>query len=138
MITIERRRTSRSRKSFLLMLLDMDNHTQANGSRVSLHKILNTLSLILRETDVTGWYKEQSIIGVMFTEITFDEQGSIPATMMDRVSQTLKRHLSPQQFHQLGISFHLMPAAREERIEAPESYPVVYPGIATGASESSL
>ena len=140
MITIERRRTTRSRKSFLLMLLDLGDHTASKPNRLGLNKILSTLSSMLRETDVTGWYKEDSVVGVMFTEITLDDQGTIPATMMKRVSQTLKGRLTPQQFYQLGISFHLLPEAREHPLPPQETYPVVYPGITAGdsGSESSL
>jgi len=140
MISIERRRTSRSRKSFLLMLVDMGEHTTSRHSKLSLRKILSTLTLMLRETDVTGWYKEDSVVGVMFTEITLDDQRSIPATMMTRVSQTLKRHLTPQQFHQIGISFHLLPEPRDLDITSRDSYSVLYPGVEApnGATESSL
>ena len=140
MISIERRRTSRSRKSFLLMLLDMGDHTTSRNNKVSLRKILSALSLMLRETDVTGWYKEDSVVGVMFTEIALDDQSSIPATMMTRVTQTLKGHLNPQQFHQIGISFHLLPEPLDHDLSSRDSYPAVYPGIATpnGATESSL
>jgi hypothetical protein len=106
LISIERRRTKRSRKSFLLMLLDMGEHS---NSRLGMREVLSTLTGVLRETDVTGWYKEGSVVGILFTEITLDDEGSTAATLMRRVSQALKSRLSPQQFHQIGISFHLIP-----------------------------
>lgn len=139
MISIERRRTKRSQKSFLLMLLDMGEHSASQHHQVSLRKILSTLSLMLRDTDVTGWYKEDSVVGVMFTEITLDDKKAIPATMMSRVSQTLKRHLTPHQFHQIGISFHLFPEAPEHEVAA-SAHPAVFRGVAAanGATETSL
>ncbi len=129
MISIERRRTSRSRKSFVLMLLDMGEHTTSKSNSLSLQKILSTLSLTLRETDVTGWYKEDSVVGVMFTEITLDDRSSIPTTMMNRVSKTLGHHLTPQQFHQIEISFHLLPEARDHDLLSRNSYTAVYSGV---------
>jgi len=57
MISLERKRTERSRKPFLLMLLDTGNHPQPDKNRKVLDKILSALSLSTRETDITGWYK---------------------------------------------------------------------------------
>jgi hypothetical protein len=114
------------------MLLDVGESSSSKSNLNSLKKILSTLSLMLRETDVTGWYKEDSVVGVMFTEITLD-RGSMPATMMTRVSQTLKRHLTPQQFQEIGIAFHLL--AEPPDFPPRDSYPGVYPGV---AAESPL
>ncbi len=138
MISIERRRTARSRKVFLLMLLEMGEHSTSKHNRLSLSKGLSTLSLMLRETDVTGWYKEGSVVGVMFTEITLDEDSSIPATMMNRVSRTLKNHLTPDQFHQIGISFHLLPETEDHGVSSQSPIPAAYPGVsAARAAETS-
>ena len=139
MISIERRRTERSRKTFLLMLLDMGDHATKNNRPV-LHKVLSTLSQMLRETDVAGWYKEDSVVGVMFTEITLDKEKSIPATMMSRVTHTLKSRLTLQQFQQVGISFHLLPEVHNHGVSSHDSIPAIYPGVGStnGATETSL
>ena len=129
MITIERRRTSRSQKSFLLMLLDMGDHVTPRQHKGTLRKILSVLSLMLRETDVTGWYKEDSVVGVMFTEITLDDQNSIPETMMSRVTQTLKSHLPAQQFRQIGLSFHLLPEGQNYDMGKKTVRSTAYPGV---------
>jgi len=140
MISIERRRTERSRKSFLLMLLDAVDHSTSKNNRLILDRVLRSLSQMLRETDVTGWYKEDSVVGVMFTEITLDEEKSIPATMMARVTQNLKNQLTPQQFHQIGISFHLLPEVHNHGVSDHASIPAIYPGVGApdGATETSL
>ncbi len=130
MISLERRRTARSRKSFLLMLVDMGEISAPKQSGLGLRKVSSTLSSILRETDVTGWYKEDSVVGVMFTEINLDDENYIPATMMDRVTQTLKKHLTPHQFHQIGISFHLLPEVRPNEASRRDHHPAVFPGVA--------
>lgn len=141
MMSIERRRTARSRKSFLLMLLDMGEASASRNSRQSLHQVLSTLSRMLRETDVTGWYKEDSVVGVMFTEITLEDESSIPATLMTRVTQMLRSQLTPHQFHQVGISFHLLPETVHHVVSAQEAIPAtMYPGVsaANGATETSF
>lgn len=112
MISLERRRTSRSQKSFLLMLLDVGEGQKSERNRRSLQKMLMVLSRVLRETDITGWYKENSVIGVLLTEVVLDHQ-RVPSIMMERVTETLKAHLSADQFRQLSISFHRLPELRE-------------------------
>jgi len=77
MISLERKRSERSRKPFLLMLLDMGEHLPSEKSRRSLGKILSALSAATRETDVTGWYKDNCVVGVMFTEIADNGQASV-------------------------------------------------------------
>jgi hypothetical protein len=140
MISLERRRTKRSRKSFLLMLLDVGENSNSRSNAVLLRKVLSALSGVLRETDLTGWYKVNSVIGVMFTEINSDNQDSVPATVMARVTKALRDCLTQQQFHQTGISFHLLPEVREPELTAATGHPALYQTTAapSGARESSL
>ena len=128
MILLERRRTTRSRKSFLLLLLEMSKNGASKN--ISLNKnILTALSPITRETDVTGWYKADAVVGVMFTEITSQDLSSTTATIMNRVSKTLKNHLNPQQFAQVNLSFHLLPETQEPAFAPDPSYPAVQTDI---------
>src|ERR1700735_312410 len=67
MIAVERKRTERSKEPFLLMLLEAGNHQTADRREKALHNLLSVLPLSIRETDVIGWYKDQTTVGVMFT-----------------------------------------------------------------------
>jgi lipopolysaccharide/colanic/teichoic acid biosynthesis glycosyltransferase len=130
MISLERKRTERSRKPFLLMLLDMGNGLRSDKNGKALGKILSALSLSTRETDVTGWYKSNSIVGVMFTEFGDEERNSILSTVMNRVSETLRNNLSSQQFGLISISFHLFPEEWNHDIPQRPSNPTLYPDLA--------
>ena len=125
MIAVERKRTERSRQPFLLMLLDAGHCTGANGK--VLGQVLSALSLATRETDVTGWYKTPSIVGVMFTEISIDERGSILSTVMSRVSETLRHSLTLQSFSQIGISMHVFPEDWNQ--DTSQGNPTLYPDL---------
>jgi len=129
MISVERKRTERSRKPFLLMLLDMGDALPSDKNGKALGNILSALSLSTRETDVTGWYKDGSVVGVMFTEIAVDDRGTILSTMMTRVSETLRSNLSSQQFSQISISFHLFPEEWDQDVSERPSNPKLYPEI---------
>src|SRR6202051_409739 len=71
-----------------------------------------------RETDIRGWYKDDAVIGVMFTEIMVDEKNSIISTMLTRIGDMLGKNLSTEQFSQVNISFHLFP--EEWQFDSPE------------------
>ena len=129
MISLERKRTERSRKPFLLMLLDMGDGLRSDNNEKALDKILSALSLSTRETDVTGWYKNNAVVGVMFTEFGADDRNTILTTLMTRVSETLRNNLSSQQFNQISISFHLFPEEWNHDISQRPSNPTLYPDL---------
>jgi exopolysaccharide biosynthesis polyprenyl glycosylphosphotransferase len=128
-ISLERKRTERSRKPFLLMLLDMGNRLRSDKQGKALDKILSALSLSTRETDVTGWYQTNSVVGVMFTEFGLDDRNTILSTMMSRVSETLRSNLSSQQFNLISISFHLFPEEWNHDVPQRPSNPTLYPDL---------
>ena len=129
MISRERRRTERSHKPFLLMLLDMGEEPLAQNGESSLVKILAALSSATRETDGVGWYKKGLVVGVMFTEIDVVEKAHILNTVLARVSTALEDRLSFEQFNQLSISFHWFPEEWGRGVPKRPSNQVLYPDL---------
>jgi lipopolysaccharide/colanic/teichoic acid biosynthesis glycosyltransferase len=128
MVALERRRTERSRKPVLLMLLDVGNCLLFDESGAVLSRIQSALSLTTRDTDLTGWYKTQSVMGVMFTEINPDDDEENFVTMMNRVNQTLRNNLSQEIFSRVGISVHVFPEDWEHA--TLPGHPALYPDLA--------
>jgi lipopolysaccharide/colanic/teichoic acid biosynthesis glycosyltransferase len=134
MISRERRRTERSRKPFLLMLLDLGDRLPVDKNGKVLDQILSALSLTTRETDITGWYGAQSVVGVMFTELGLDDKSSGLTSsgltsMVDRVSETLRSNLTAQQFNQISITCHLFPEDWNHEMPVRQSNPTLYPDL---------
>ncbi len=127
MIALERKRSERSGKPMLLVLLDPGNSRPFDKNEKVLNEILPALAWSTRGTDVTGWYKERSVIGVMFTEISLDDHGAILDTMMNRVSRTLREHLNRQRFSQISISFHVYPEDWDHSTSTGN--PTLYPDL---------
>lgn len=127
MIAIERRRSERSGNPLVLMLLDVGDTPVERGETV-LTSLLSVMSLAGRGTDITGWYIENSVVGVLFTEMKFENHGEILTVMMDRVSQTLKNNLELKKFSRLGITFHVFPEDWDNNTKAgsPELYPDLF------------
>src|SRR5580704_166031 len=127
----ERKRAERSGKPSVLMLIEMETQFPFEKNGESLGKILSVLTSTTRETDVTGWYKDDCVVGVMFTEIMVEEGSSVVATVMDRVSEALRSRLSSRQFNRVSITFHLFPEEGNERIPAMSDNAPLYPDLAT-------
>jgi lipopolysaccharide/colanic/teichoic acid biosynthesis glycosyltransferase len=129
MIALERKRSERSRKPFLLMLVDTGGYAPSERTTKVLSSILTALSVSTRETDVTGWYKHCSVVGVMFTEIGLEDRASVLGTMITRVSETLKSTLNFEQFNQVSLSFHLFPEDWNHEDEKRPTNPRLYPDL---------
>ena len=129
MISIERKRTERSRKPFLLMLLDRGHQNGSKKSAKALNDLVSALVTFTRETDVIGWYEHGTTVGVMFTDLVFDDKSAILSTILTRVSTTLRDHLTFEQFNQVRISFHFFPDEWDHDGDERPSNPILYPDI---------
>lgn len=69
LLRIERKRTSRSKKPFLLALLDFSALEFGKHYGYMLEKMKEMLISCTRETDILGWYENDRIMGVIFTEV---------------------------------------------------------------------
>jgi lipopolysaccharide/colanic/teichoic acid biosynthesis glycosyltransferase len=131
MISIERKRTERSQKPFLLMLLETSNYLDSNKNGKALNKILSALQTSIRETDVAGWYKNHRTIGTLFTGLSINDKNSILGTMLTKVCTTLQDNLTFEQFNQISLSFHLFPDDWEDDTSGRPSNPTLYPDLST-------
>jgi len=129
MLALERKRSERSRKPFVLLLLDMGERLASEKSGKILRKVLSALSLSTRETDISGWYAEDCVVGVVFTEIATEDGTSIPSTIIARVTETLRDNLAPDQFNQLNISFHVFPEDWDYDDDQRPSNLTLYPDL---------
>lgn len=138
MISLERRRTERSRKPFLLMLLDTGEQQPREANTAVLGKILVVLSTSIRETDLAGWYKSNCVLGVMFTEIGLDDRKSIVSTIMGRLSNTLRDDLSFEQFNRMNVSFHVFPEEWDHENPKGPGNSALYPDLSKRAEGMKL
>jgi len=129
MISLERKRSERSRKPFVLMILDMGDQHASENNRQALRKVATALSVTARETDLTGWYVDDCAVGVMFTEIGFADRSATLSTMITRVSNTLRATLLPEEFNQVSISFHVFPEDWDHEADRRPTNPTLYPDL---------
>jgi lipopolysaccharide/colanic/teichoic acid biosynthesis glycosyltransferase len=129
MIILERKRSERSRKPFMLLLLDIGDHLPSEKNGRILAKILSALSASARDTDVTGWYSNDCVVGVMFTEIAIEEGGSTPTTIITRITKALQTNLTLEQFTRVTLSFHVFPEDWDHEDPNGSNNPTLYPDL---------
>jgi len=109
MLHLEQKRTERSRRRFVLMLLESGNLLSGHGRQEALNRILSALCKSTRETDITGWYKEGSVIGTIFTEIGETDGNGVASALLARFTNALASSVSIEQINQIKLSFHVFP-----------------------------
>lgn len=128
-ISLERKRTERSKRPFLLMLLDVENITARDKHGKKVSKILSAISSSTRGTDISGWYKNNAVIGILFTEIGDDPRKGTVGAMLARVKGILYSTLSFEEFNHITISHYIFPEKWDHDVQQRPSHPTLYPDV---------
>lgn len=129
MIAVERKRTERSREPFLLMLLEAGESHCGDRHGRALDRVVDAMRLSTRETDIVGWYKEDTTVGVVFTGLNIEDRNAVLSTILARVSSALRSELTTEQFGQISLSFHFFPDQWESEHSGRPSNPALYPDL---------
>jgi len=109
LLGLERKRTDRSARRFILMLLDLGPLLQYKDNAKAFTEFTDTLSVSTRETDAKGWYKDASVFGVIFTEIGNGDSHAITKVLLNKVTEALWSTLRVEDLNNIRLSFHVYP-----------------------------
>jgi len=110
-LNLERKRTERSRKPFILVLLDLEGARELNGTRHRLiEQVFAAVTSFMRETDVIGWYRNDEVLGVIFTELgkAIDPQTALDS-ISAKVTSALRTEAGPDKSRLIRVSCHVFP-----------------------------
>jgi lipopolysaccharide/colanic/teichoic acid biosynthesis glycosyltransferase len=110
-LELEEKRAERSRRRFILMLLESDTLLKDGTTHDAIYRAIHALVGATRETDVKGWYKADSVVGVIFTELGAAEGHSVANALLSKVTQALSSSLGIEEIHRVSMSFHVYPEA---------------------------
>jgi lipopolysaccharide/colanic/teichoic acid biosynthesis glycosyltransferase len=128
MISHERKRSERSQRPFALLLIDTGRNRPGDKQGRVLLDMLSALQAATRETDFTGWYTTNSVVGVMFTEIILDNN-AVLSTILSRIGALLSERLENDQFSRIKFSFHVFPDDWDSQDPDRPSNPTLYPDL---------
>ena len=118
MLTLERRRAERSRKPFVLMLLDTHAVPKHGNGATFIEDLKSVVSGATRETDLIGWYEEGAVLAVIFTEINLEGNSPITEVLHSKVVSALHENLDHRLAPKLVITVHLFPESWDhERLD---------------------
>ena len=106
MLCFERKRAERSGKKFFLLLLNAQQAIGTSRQAAVFRGIIRATDLSRRETDLAGWYRDNAILGIIFTELgDLDEEAAI-GTLLDKVHRALAAKMSPRDLQYVEVSLH--------------------------------
>ncbi|MGC8490563.1 MAG: sugar transferase [Syntrophobacteraceae bacterium] len=135
---LERKRSERSRRPFLVMLLSLEGIAGDGKGGDIVTRVFSCLAATKRETDVMGWYRQGGVAGVIFTEISGACDRSLSESIVKRTMANLELKLSPEEVEKSHISFCYFPEKNGQQVvSAPLT---LYPDIRKrlGAHKKSL
>jgi hypothetical protein len=109
LLAVERKKSERSRRPFLLMLVGLE-HLGPEEKGEAARQIALSLLSTTRETDVKGWYKSSSMIGIIFTDPNPENDITCFQDMIfEKVCGDIKRMIGLDQCNRLEIELHVFP-----------------------------
>jgi exopolysaccharide biosynthesis polyprenyl glycosylphosphotransferase len=128
-LCLERKRAERSRKTFVLMLLEAVQPFGNGNEDHALDKTVSAIYSSIRETDLAGWYKVNLAIGVIFTELGPAGKEAILTALRVKATAALRSNLSADELNRIRVSFHCFPDDAEDDDTAVPLAPL-YPDLA--------
>jgi lipopolysaccharide/colanic/teichoic acid biosynthesis glycosyltransferase len=107
LLRLERRRTERSGKQFMLVLVSSDDFLTESGGML-INDVVAAISSSTRETDVLGWYEQDVRLGLLMTEIGQADAATIK-TIIQKISLAVQNAVSPEKYCKLTLMFRVFP-----------------------------
>src|SRR5262245_44325970 len=124
-LCFERKRTDRSQRPFLLLLLELRiGLRNQQWWRHLVKNVIQSLQSCARQTDMIGWYKHHTVIGVIFTELRHDEPPI--GIILERINAALRARLTSEQIDAVTLSIYLYPQ-QDTGASDTSTYTKLYP-----------
>jgi len=136
-LSLERKRSERSRQRFVLMLVHIGRPLQNGRGDTVRGVIAETLARSTRETDSRGWYQQDGVIGIICTEVGAGDLASIVNALHSRISGAFRQRLKLEQMNEIHISFHVFPEDRKLDLDQPADRRL-YPDLAAPDNKARL
>jgi lipopolysaccharide/colanic/teichoic acid biosynthesis glycosyltransferase len=138
LLTRERRRAERSRKPFVLMLLELHAlHARSVGASFS-ERVSSAIAGATRETDLTGWYEEGRILAVIFADLNVEKNVPVAELLRSKIETVLRDSLGTKVAAEIVITTHIFPESwNQDGTERPADLKL-YPDLSEKGSKKRL
>jgi lipopolysaccharide/colanic/teichoic acid biosynthesis glycosyltransferase len=129
MLCLERRRAERAQRRFVLMLVDVKRAIGNGQQDRTISKISAALTNATRETDILGWYQQNSLIGVIGTELGDGAPKVVQERLLGKIRTCFESALGKQKTSEILVSFHFFPEEYSEGDTDHSANIALYPDI---------
>jgi lipopolysaccharide/colanic/teichoic acid biosynthesis glycosyltransferase len=138
-LRLERKRTERSGKPFLLMLLNVEEIVGSHDKEPLLFEAASSLFAAAREVDIKGWYEHDRIMAIIFAEISGIHE-KVTRKIFTKVYQALCRRIGVEMANKVRISMHVFPETEEGSVggNGGSFDPNLYPDLSPGRSSKEF
>ncbi len=111
LVAVERKRTARSNRPFVLLLLDFKKEQGGEGEIApsTATKLFAGLERALRETDFVGWYRHGRVVGAVLTHFEDRAMTQIARVVSDRLHSELRRELPAESLRRIQVRAYRRP-----------------------------
>lgn len=136
----ERKRSERSRKNFVLMLIRQRTTAVSNGSSdcAALQVVTTALSRLVRDTDVLGWFAQNAVVGTIFSELGAGEISAAVRSIKVKVLAAIDLVLPQSEAAKLEISLYSYPQNWQPGDEDSTLRPELYPDLLDAMQQRSV
>jgi hypothetical protein len=105
MLNLEQKRSERSQKQFLLILIDIQRLVMTENTNDTVTKFIQVLNWVSRDTDIKGWYETNKAIGIVYTGISFVSIKSV----VEKVKIEIANTFDVDQAAAIDVAHYLLP-----------------------------
>jgi hypothetical protein len=109
-LTLEGKRALRSHKPLVLMIVELENGGAPAQSDEIVGIVGTGLNDCVRESDICGLLKKDTLIGVILTEVEAEKIGSAQLVVAQKTRERLAALLSLELANRITITFRIFPA----------------------------
>ena len=128
-LCLERKRAERSNKKFLLLLLDVEDGTSIEDREEIEKGIIKAADAVRRDTDPAGWYKSDSILGIIFTELGALDDTETINRLVNRTREALHIYMCSAKAKHVQVAAHLFTDKLKESGSKTSGNPALYPDL---------
>jgi lipopolysaccharide/colanic/teichoic acid biosynthesis glycosyltransferase len=129
MLCLDRKRAERSGKKLALILLDAEDAGATGRKAEILNGLIKAANVARRETDPAGWYKQNAILGIIFTELGPIDAGTAINKLSDKVREGLVLNLKPEDLKHVYLTIHVFADDSDDHGSSISANPTFYPDL---------
>lgn len=128
-LSIERKRTERSGKPFLLVLLNGESVFGSAAVDQAITRVENALCSAVGEIDLVGWYSTKTCLGAIIPELGDEIRADVLETILHRIEAGLHTYFPDTDADQITVSFHTFPEPVASDLEDSNESMRFYPDV---------